>query len=386
MQISDLKNALTRKARGTNLDDVRDVNGLIEEAARTVLTDTDPAETKRISEITNTVYDQVYDYPLPSDVKGNKVIDLRPVVNRTVRDQYSNQYDKDFDAYKADGTFNIRFNNGSKSLRIVTTAGLSNADIDDVSEITGWTAGNDAGNISLDEKWYISGGASLKFDLDGATTDGYLEKTVDSIDLSGFDNAGSIFLWLYIPDSTIMTSVDLRWGNDSSNYWSKTTTVNAAGNGWENGWNLIRFDWDSATETGSVTNTVIDYVRVTLNYDGTADTDFRLDNIVARLGSIYEIEYYSKYLFRTTGGTWGETITADTDLINLDVDSYNLLIAKGYELIAEQLGGEDSVFDVQEARNAYQGALNKYNQNYKSEKLKSQSTYYRYRSTRNNYR
>lgn len=56
----------------------------------------------------------------------------------------------------------------------------------------------------------------------------------------------------------------------------------------------------------------------------TAETDLRIDKIVCLTGEIWELEYYSKYLFQSLGGTWKETTTDNTDYVNLDTDALNI--------------------------------------------------------------
>ena len=378
--IAKIKNDIQRKIHGTSLNKIQDIDGVINEAARDVLADVDPAETIRISQITNALYNKVFDYQLPSDLKGNKVIDIRPQVNRTLNDNFSQTYSEAFDLAKENNTFNIQYNSGVKSIRISKDLGSGNT-ISSLNGITNngtWVVGNDATNLTEDGLNYITGGASLNFDLDGSTTDGYLENsTLESLDLSKYENKGALFLYVYLPDSSIITNVDLRWGNDSSNYWNATATSQQNSVSFQNGWNLLRFDWNGATEIGTGDSENVDYSRITINYNGTVDTDIRVDNLVIRLGSIYDIEYYSKFIFKSSAGTWKEEEDDDTDEINLDTDSYNLLLDKIMTIVAPQISGVDSGFDFEVAREKYQTNMVRYKGNNKSQIQKPKVHYYR---------
>ena len=97
--------------------------------------------------------------------------------------------------------------------------------------------------------------------------------------------------------------------------------------------------------------------HIVFTYDGTADTDFRVDSLVYRFGEIFKIAYYSKYLFRSSAGTFQEKVSDDTDLINLDVDSYNLMLLKTMDIVSQELQGEDSGFDLAVADRKYKEAL-----------------------------
>lgn len=376
--ISTLKDDVIALMHNTSINKIQNFNGVVNRAGKELMTDLDPMETVRIAQIQNAIYDKVYDYVLPTDVKGNKIIDIRPQVNRQTNDSFFQEYSKEFDQYKSNNKFEVRYNSGVKTLRLSKNVkpGIMLNDCNGISTNGAWAVGNDAENLSQDKLYKISGSASLKFDLDGSTTDGYLENsTMDSKDLSDYENIGAIFMWVYIPDTSIMTSIDLRWGNDSSNYWNSTETT-GSNSDFETGWNLIRFDWNGATETGSPDSSAIDYLRATINYDGTTDTDLRIDNIMSKLGDIYELEYYSKYLFKDSSGNWIESITDDSDIVNLDVDSYNILTYKCAEISASQMQGESSSFDLSVYSDKYSSAVSKYKRTYKSQVQKPIETYY----------
>ncbi|GAG12563.1 unnamed protein product, partial [marine sediment metagenome] len=147
------------------------------------------------------------------------------------------------------------------------------------------------------------------------------------------------------------------------------------------GWNLLRFDWNGATETGSPDSTAIDSIKLEMTYDGNADTDYRVDNIVASTGSIYEIEYYSKYLFKNASGTFLEEVSDTTDTIVLESEGYNCFLYKVLELVAPQIQAEDGVFDYQLYEKKYLEHKKRYQAKYKSE-IRTPRTYY-YRNTRN---
>ena len=179
-----------------------------------------------------------------------------------------------------------------------------------------------------------------------------------------------------MPDKDRISNVELRWGNDESNYWSTSVTSPHDQDEFKRGWNILRFDWDGATEEGTVDPTAIDYIKIIITYDGTADTDFRFDRLSCSIGEIWELVYYSKYLFQSSGGTWKETVTADTDVVNLDTDGYNLFLLEALKLISQQQQGEDASFDYTYATNELTELYPKYKANHPSEALSQQSFYY----------
>jgi len=372
--ISKLKNDLTGILKGTTLDKITNLNEVFNRSARECLKDNDFAETRRTQQITNAIYDSVYDYTLPSDLKGNKIIDVIKQVNRSRKFQSTGI--ESFGFNTANSTFNIKHNSGIKSLKLSASlsAGLT---LHPCNTLTGdgtWSATSDATNLTLDTQNYVSGGGSLNFDTDGSTTTGYIENSdFTAIDASDHEDKSGIFLWLYIPDSSAFTSVNLRWGSSSSAYWNVTAT-SAQDGAFQTGWNLVRFDWNGATETGTGDASAINYLRVTITYNGTADTDYRVDSIVSRIGDIFSLDYYSKYLFRTSGGTWQEETSADSDVINLDTDSYNVYLFKVAHFAFDQLSNKKT--DAKDYSDKYEQASLDYRRIYKSESKKTKETYY----------
>jgi len=373
--IADLKVDLARKLQGVTLDQVEGVDTLIEEAGRDILADYDAPETKRLSTLTNPIYDDVYTYQLPSDLKGDKIVDIYRQANGTT--EVMQVATNDFREDKTNNTFNVFYNDAGKTLKISKNVG-KNANLSTLNTTTDWLAGNDAFNLTSDTLNYISGGSSLKFDLSGVGTDGYLEATaLDSVDMSDYEDEGAGFLYVYLPDSSIITSIDLRWGDDSANHWNRTVTTTHEGLAFEDGWNLLRFDWNGATETGTPDSSSVNYSRITINYDGTADTDLRVDSLVFRLGSLFKIYYYSNYLFRTSAGVWQEGVSDDTNIVNLETDSYNLLLSRAYYLASLQIANGNSNFNIEGGLTEYTTLLMKLKNKYKSEAQKRISYYYK---------
>lgn len=384
MNISDLKNRLRQKIHGRDLNKVQDVNGLIYEAAGNLLLKIDPAETKRVINLSNGLYDQVYNYAAPTDLKGDKIISIRPQVNANPSDNFHQVYGQEFSSYKSVDSFNVELNDGVKTVNISKnlTKGITINECDSTTSNGTWTVGGDATALTTDTLNYVSGSGSLMFNFTGAGTSGYIENsTFTSVDLTDYLNFGSIFNYVYFPTNTI-SAVSIRLGTDASNYYTfPSITVNHDATSFQSSfWNLLRTDWSSSvTTTGTPTITDIGYVRITFTHTLAAVTGVRVDNLVARLPTFYEIVYYSKYLFRNTSGTWIESPTSvdDSDLINLDTDTFNVLLYEVAFLAAQEIQGEDATFDVTFFARKRDEVWNNYMINYKSEALKRRSTYYR---------
>ena len=75
-----------------------------------------------------------------------------------------------------------------------------------------------------------------------------------------------------------------------------------------------------------------------------SDTDIKIDNIFSALGEVQDVVYYSKYLFRNTSGTWLESPTADSDIVNLNDDAENMFVYECIRLAALGLQGRSETY------------------------------------------
>ena len=378
--ISDVQTRVASKLHGTSVNKVRDFYGLCLEAAGNVLLSIDPKETIRVSQISPALYDSVYDYIVPDDLKGDRILDIAPQVKRAVGDRSTPTTEEEFDLRKSSGSFAIAHNSGVKTIRISKslTAGILLNDCNTTTSNGTWAATASAQNISTDTLNFVSGSGSVRFDLAGGGTSGYIENsTLTSVDLSTLTAIGALFMWVYIP-STSITAVALRWGSSSANYYSVSATTTHFNTSFVVGWNLLRFDYSSATETGTVDDAAVDYLRVTFTYSSvTTISAVRVDNIIGYLGSIYNMVYYSKYLFKTSAGTWIEKPTALTDIVNLDTESYNVFIYELAYLVVQELAGENNKFDLEFWKGEKKAAWDQYKSANKSQAKKRRTVYWR---------
>ena len=385
MTIQDLKNSIIAQLHGTTLNQIYDINGTLEDVAGHFLADVDPQETKRIAALANPIFDQIYDYALPSDVKGNRIIDIRPQANRQSQDYLSQSYNRQFDYSKnkvLNPQFSVQFNSGVKTIRISDPLLNTGILINQANVITDsgiWVASGDASNLRVDNSNYVAYGGSLETDLATSGSNGYLtNSTFTAVDLTTHLNQSTLFLYVYLPDASHFTNIVLKWGSDNSNYWTATATTTYQGNAFSDGWNLCGFVWSSATKVSSPNVAKIGYVQVDFVYDGTLQTGARLNSIISRLGKIWEIEYYSKYLFRNAStNAFSDTISSDSDLINLDTESYHLFEHLAMYHLCQQIAGYSAQgFDAKFFLDSYNEALKRYKSLYKSEVILPKSTYY----------
>ena len=388
--ISTVKEDLSGIIHSTTIDKVTNINGVLSRVARTMLAKCRPPETIRIAQISNAVYDEIFDYDVASDLYGKKLIDIRPQTNRRESDSFSGRTARTFDKYKKTGTFHIRYNKGVKTLRLSEAISPPAKLLHDMNSLTDngtWSVGGAATNLRTDELNFVSGNASLKFDTDGSGTEAYIENSdMDAIDLSDEENIARLFDRIYIPDISLITSWELRWGSSASDYWTRTVTSPFDQDTFKIGWNTLGNDWNGVTEVGSPDSSAVNYLRVTVNLSSAVvETDLRVDRISASSGRIYETEYYSESLFEDSSGARKNTVTSDDDVLILDEDGYNIFLRECQLDIAQQLQGRDATYDKNDANEHLYGnrAIRKvglysaYKKDNPDRSMKTRTYYYR---------
>lgn len=421
--ITRVKADLEATLHGTSVNQLTNLYGLLNRASRDVLADVDPAETKRIMPLASAIFGSVYDYQCPVDLKGDRIIDVFPVgKNRGVVQQ---KYNQDFDLHKGgvaggtnlssnsiltgDGTMTVLWNTGNKFLRLSVPSGQSQLlhDCDTIDQNGLWSVGGPTGFLDVDQLNKVQGAGALRAEVaafnlaledgdqfifedgslilleTGGSTDAYFENsTLTTVDLTQMEDEGSIFAWVFLPAADSATNVSIRWGSSPDDYWQKTVTTTQEGTAFAQGWNLLRFDWRTALEVGVPEADAVNYLRVTVAPASLPQNPIRIDAISAQLGSLYQIEYYSKYLFRDAlTGAFKETVTSDSDVINLDTDSYQLYFNRVMYLASQQVQGQNSANDSIFFEKAYEKSLQRYKAKYKSEIQAPNQDYYPHRTT-----
>jgi len=387
--IAEIQTKITSRLHGSTLNKVSDFYGLCEDAAELVLSRIDPIETNRKVSLINPVYDNVYDYALPADLKV--ITDLTPQANADNIDNssLSRTFSREFVNNKKDNQFAVVWHDGVRFLRYSKFL-KAPVVIDQADSLTSngtWTIGGNASNLELDTYNFVSGSGSLKCNV---------------------SSPGALL------------NVEIRIGNDSSNYFAKTVTAGHF-EAFKAGWNLLRFDLNTATQVGTVNMAAVDYVRVTTTYNVNQTAFYektltqrldlsknyksdgaiflyqffdsistlslvRLDNIVAAIGSLFDVSYNSIYLFRSSAGVWKSKPTSATDIINLSGLSYNIFEAEISRAITQIVQGPMGVFDYTYWNNMLEGAdgtgentglYAEYATKNPSERIDGTTTYYR---------
>jgi hypothetical protein len=326
--VANLKDSVAALLSGIDLNNVDNLFGAFERAARTLVQKAKIPETQGVQNIM--LYSGVTAYLIDARIFGTNVIDVRPQgISRNSNNFVFMKYGDDFDRQKKFnrlGTFaTFDYLNGTPSIRIVSPFTPTQNIIDNMTSISGWVAAGTASGLVLDSAVYYQQPASMRFTLTGAGT-GTLTKTLSSsINLSSYQGVGVAFLAIRIPNGAIatdITSISLKLGSSSSNYSLVTATQGFLG-AWQAGnFLLVAFDESLAINTGTPNWSAINYVQVSIA-TLTTQVNFRLGDLFIAQPSANQILYGSAGFFRI-GNVLSTTITNTTDEIVLNDSAYSI--------------------------------------------------------------
>ena len=338
--VANLKDSISGLLSGLNLNNVINANGVIERTARELVQLIAVPETEGKAPIT--LYDGVIDYIAPTDSYGSQFIDFRPQgMTRQITDYAQNKNRADFDRTKgwvSTGTMlTWEYVNGVGRLRISSTEPVPKIEIDPMTDKTGWVAAGSASGLTLDETVVWQDPASLRFLLTGASS-GTLTKTTPSVDFTSYAGVGVGFLAIRTPSATDLTSIELRFGSDASNYYSVTTTAAFLGAFTANEWELVKFDFATATTVGTPVLTKMVYTQLIFT-TATTLTNFYVGQLFVSLPSPHDLIYSTDNLFQAVGGLPLQTITGNGDTVVLKDDALVIFEYLCATNIAQQQGG-----------------------------------------------
>jgi len=359
------------------------------DAVREVNSDFDLMSLRRRSVLSPNLFNGIFDYLCPTDLKGNAIIDLPSQAKRS--DGVFNLVPPEvFETNAQNGDIAIDSFNGTKILKvrsIVDSNSVVVSELDSVtsgsSNGTSWTGFGDVTDSTIlkDDADFIKGSGALKFNINavGGTTAGIQNAAITPVDMTDyFGGTSAFFIWHKITDVTNITNYILRFGTDASNYYYKTVTAQADGTAFVNGWNLLKFDVASYSTTGTPTITDIKYfvIYMTKTSGKISESDYKFDWLVLKKGVVTNVKYYSKYGWTTAAGSYIENSTATSDYLVADTDEYDLYLAKARCLAADELGFDNTT--VAQYKKDYKDMLTNYEKNHPSEAKIFTYEYYTY--------
>lgn len=324
-----------------------DADATIENAVRSVVSEIDFRSSRRRADNVAGLFSDLFEYPLPADLKGYKVIGVHKLADEERQREADLVSSVEFRARRKEGSIAIDESNGIRKLLAAYPADTPSLTISSLDTLTSgggsWVAYGDGEDVVADDGDFVRGAGSVRFDISGAggTTAGIYNETLDAFDYSEYeDTNNSAFVWVKITDETNITNFTLRYGDSATVYHQITATTTHFGTAFQSGWNLLRFDMANKTTAGTPDEYAGAYVALfmtktagKINQDG-----YRFDNLVFRTGVAHKVLYYSKYLWRDSiTSALKDEATSDNDILVLDIDEFDLLLDKCVEYAAEEV-------------------------------------------------
>jgi hypothetical protein len=325
-----------------------DTQSILNQGVREVLADLDLLTTRRRVPMIPGLFNGIFEYAAPSDLKGYSIISIQnqkwdksKFWSLVPYEQFLRRQDMDTIAVSDyDGFRKILANCNVVDNKITL------ANLDTIASGGGtWGIFGDAENLDVGSDNYIEGLAGLKFDISsaGGTTAGIVNSTLKQIDLSAyFKGDGNAVVYTYITSSTNLTNFIIRVGSDASNYYTKTVTSQSDGTAFVNGWNILNFNLSTFTTVGTPVITATDYcaLYMTKTSGKISEVGYRFDALTFRRGEINNLYYYSGFGWQSSTGTYKVNSTASSDILNAGEEEYQLILAKCAELAADDADEE----------------------------------------------
>lgn len=180
--------------------------------------------------------------------------------------------------------------------------------LDNASSISNYTASLDASNLYLDTVNFVDSAntqSSVQFTNTNTTDEALVEWTFSAGSFTDANYKSKYFfvnVWL----TGIPTSIELRYGADSSNYLHHTVTTQFSSQAFKpNAWNLLAFDNNTASTTGTInTSTDFNYGAVKLNEAPSGL--YNIDTSYSRGWALLDYWYYSKWIVQTPSATMAD--------------------------------------------------------------------------------
>ncbi len=206
-----------------------------------------------------------------------------------------------------------------KILRINTDQSQGDTIVDSMEDLTTgrtWssdTVNSGATTLIADSTRVKIGSSCLKFNIDVTQSANNYARIYTSvpfntlIDATDLENNGYFRTWLGLHSLnslqlSYINNIELRWGTDSSNYWSATTSTAINNGAFKAGWNRLNFNWDGATKVGNPTASALTYTELLVNYSSlmTSCNNIRVDEIKMFSPLEAELVYFSNFMVVTT--------------------------------------------------------------------------------------
>lgn len=370
--VNDIFNAALLPYSGTSRQAVNDPALTIYQAALKVRSKVDIVEAERVVPLLPAVYSgenlyivpEDFDIPISLDRVGDgfQGWDLSP--QRT-----SHQNAKNRNRRNKGLNFSTEYRMGTRLMRITDNVSESEPMVlNSCSSLVGdgdFSAVGDAENLSTNEVFFLNNGASLDFDItQDLGRSGIKTVNMADKDISHLTRDATISYALYVPKNLVgnIDQMSIKIGSDESNFYEMKTNQNAYGNAPTEGYNTIRLNLRNATETGTVDDSNISYIEISIAHTDLEDaiTGVKIDSVLAQKGVGYSLSYYSKFYFIDDNGNFIAKPTSDnlSEKTIFSEDTRDLVVYEAQRILDFEINGQSGGVRNQDARRDLVGVQN----------------------------
>lgn len=391
--VSDLQKDAKRRLTTSDPSVSLDFYGALLEGKRKMNRKIAPPETVRTAYMEEAIYGDLEKLAVPPDINYDNVIEVKKLKSYrnsnidTMEHELEVVYRKRFNQNKpgSRNIMTINYVNGLKTASIKKPTGLRSRqllvdDFDSLDKTGIYNFGGNVVNLTIDNKNYIQGNGSIKFDFNNSSTDGFIEKTLSkALDIKDFLQVGAVFAGLSVSMPKDLISVRLRLYSSDTAYYDYT--VNAPHNdiNFIKNWNSLKFYLDNQYSTDNPNPREIIKYRIDFVTTGISIPEMRLDSMFARTGQVYEMTYQSSYSYiDAETGEWKFRPEKATDILPYEDDSYQVYMLECTLVLQKELYANNAAgkADVSSVENELEIAYSDYFMNHKSEVIEpTQSTY-----------
>lgn len=340
----------SKLSNGSAQVQVSDFYARIDEGRRRMLKKIDPPELVRNAYLEEAIYDQINKYAIPDDLVYTNIINLRKLSGYRNVDRQSTPleqvYRRRFDQKRVDSknVFSVNYTNGLKTMSIFRPTGLPECQSQIINKADSltvdgiWNVGGNVVNLTLDKLKYISGHGAIKFDFNSSSTEGSIEVALTTpSDLFSFLETGAVFTWLDISNFLVLRTVKMTLFSSDTQYYEMTVNSAHDNNVWANNWNLLKYQLSSMIAVNAPNPRAITGVRFDFTTNGEAMLGCHLDNIIARRGQVYDIDYQSAFIIMDADtGAWKKRATSPNDIVIAEEDTYQILMLESAISVMEE--------------------------------------------------
>lgn len=185
-------------------------------------------------------------------------------------------------------------------------------------DLADYTASGDANNLFLETVITVDNTDSVGFHVTNTSNPALIEETMPNPISDNEYKKKYYFRWAYFYDD-VPTGIQLRWGNDSSNYLYANITAQFSGQTFQpNSWNLVAIDLNTASTAGTIDDQNFRYEAI--QFTGLATGVYYINNAYLRTWHLFDYWYYSKFNVKSP-----DSLVADQQFFFDDtIDDYEL--------------------------------------------------------------